>query len=82
MKKYLLIDKFDNTEQVKTEKEIRDLYFDHVEEIIFNWKDCNDPKIFSDLEKEKEEVYTCDFSKVKMIMEEDCWYYEIKEIEE
>lgn len=78
--KYILIDKFNNTETIKTEKELRDLYYNDVNDIIFNWKNCGDETILKKLEKEKSEVYTCDFYIVKTRLEEDNWFYKIKEV--
>ena len=77
----ILIDKFDNSQTIKTEKQLRDIYFEHIEEILFNWRDSRDNEILENLKKERDEVYTCDFSRVKKVLEEDNWYYEIKEIE-
>ena len=57
MKKYVLIDNFEDTTKVVNEKELRDLYNSLMEETIFNWKDCGDKETIDGLQKEKEEVY-------------------------
>lgn len=78
--KYLLIDNFENTKKIVNEKEIRDIYYKLMEEIIFNWKDCKDKTIIENLQKEKEQVYFCDIKKVISTIMEDDKYYEIKEV--
>lgn len=73
--KYLVIDTFKNTQQLMSEKEVRDIYAKILEEIIYNWSDCDDKEIISGLKKEKEEVYTKDIKAViEAIMEDDKWY--------
>lgn len=82
MKKYLVIDKYDDTRTIRTEKELRDLYFNHLEDMIYYWDYLsNNNELLEDIKKERDTAYTCDFSFIKRILESDTWYYEIKEIE-
>lgn len=78
MKKYILINHFDNTETIKTEKELRDLYYQNLKEII---KGCEDKDTLNNLEQEMDNVYMCSLDKVKKTLEEDNFFYEIKESE-
>ena len=78
MKNYILINHFDNTETIKTEKELRDLYYKDLKEII---KGCEDKNTLKNLEQELANVYLCDLAKVKKCLEEDNFFYEIKESE-
>ena len=61
-------------------KDLRDIYYRTMEDIIFNWKDCEDKDLVRGLEKEKEEVYTADIKKVISRIMEDNWFYEVKEV--
>lgn len=80
MRKYKLIDNFAKTEQIVSEKDLRDLYDTLMEEIIYNWRDCGDEKIMKDLEKEKEEVYTVAMKQVIMNIEDIDEYYKIEKL--
>lgn len=75
---YILVNHFDNTETIKTEKELRDLYYEDLKEII---KECKDNNTIKNLKQELDNVYLCDFNKVKKTLEEDNFFYEIKESE-
>ena len=52
MKKYILQDLYDKTEKYVSEKDLRDIYYKTIEEIEFNWKDCNDSLILEGLKEE------------------------------
>lgn len=78
---YILIDNFENTRKMMSEKDLRDLYSQLMDELLFNWKDCNDEEILKGLRKEKDEVYTCDIRQVKNAIIDIDGFYEIEEIE-
>jgi len=78
--KYLLIDNFENTKKIVNEKELRNLYNLLMEEIIFDWKDCKDKTIIENLQKEKEQVYTCNIKQVINAITDIDNFYEIKEV--
>ena len=80
--KYLLIGMFDNTSKIKTEKDLRDIYYEHIKDIIYDWKDCKDIDIINSLEEEKNQVYTCNIQKVINVLEDDNWYYTIIKLRE
>lgn len=80
MKKYILQDLFDNTEKYVTEKELRDIYYKTMEEIIYNWKDCGDEKLVEGLKKEKNNVYIVNIKEVICRIEEDNWFYKVREV--
>lgn len=79
--KYILIDDFDKTQREVNEDDLRKIYYDTLEEMEWNWKDCGDEKILEGFKKEKEEVYTTDIKNVISRIEEDNWFYKVKEIE-
>lgn len=71
---YLLEDTFENTSKLVREQYLRELYLKDIEDIIFNWKDCGDESIKLGLEKDKNEVFTCDIKKViTTLMDDDKW---------
>ena len=76
--KYILIDDFNNTRELKTEKELRDLYYQTMEVII---KNCEDEELLKDLKEEQDKVYICDFNKVKSVLEQENGFYKIEEKE-
>ena len=80
MEKYILQDLYDKTEKYVSEKDLRDIYYKTIEEIEFNWKDCNDSSILEGLKKEKSNVYNANMKEVITRIEEDNWFYKIKEV--
>lgn len=78
--KYLLTDNFENTQKIVDEKDLRDIYYKNMEEIIYNWQNCGDKKLVEELKKEKENVYNVNIKEVINRIEEDNWFYEIKEV--
>lgn len=80
MKKYILQDLYDKTEKYVSEKDLRDIYYKTIEEIEFNWKDCNDYSILEGLKKEKDNVYIANIKEVINRIEEDNWFYKVKEV--
>lgn len=80
MNEYILQDLFDKTEKYVTEKDLRDIYYKTMEEIEFNWKDCRDKAIIEGLKKEKDNVYNVSIKEVITRIEEDNWFYKIKEV--
>lgn len=81
MKKYILQDLYDKTEKYVSEKDLRDIYYKAMEEIIYDWKDCGDEKLVEGLKKEKSNVYNVDIKEVITRIEEDNWFYKVKESE-
>lgn len=78
-KKYILMDHYDNTSKIVSEKDLRNIYYMTLEEIEWNWKDCNDKDILDGFKKEKKEVYTTSIENVIKRIEEDNWFYKVKE---
>ncbi len=81
MKKYILQDLYDKTEKYVSEKDLKDIYSKTMEEIIYNWKDCGDEKLVEGLIKEKENVYNVSIDYAIKRIEEDNWFYNVKECE-
>ena len=79
--KYILKDKYNNTQKEVNEKDLRDLYYKTLEGLEFSWKDCNDNEILDGFKVEKEQVYTTNIKNVIKRIEEDNWFYAIIEKE-